>query len=325
MSKIHEALKKAQFEREANLLSSVQTAIAGTLAPERNISPASPVLSSTRSVTVPEHNVADSFGINFLREHCAKPSWKINSEIVLYAKDKNSSAGAEQFRTLRSRLYQLRQVRPISSLLITSALAGEGKTFVASNLAYSLARQPGRKVLMIDCDLRASQLHVPFGAPLSPGLADYLRGKTSLTQVMQRGTEENLYLIPGGNPVSDPTELLLNGKLADLLKQLAPTFDWIIVDSPPTLPVSDASSLADLCDGVLLVVQAAQTPFDAAQRASNAYRERNLVGAILNRVDVHYTYGADYPSGGVQQSRFTSGLSHERNAQWLKQPASAAE
>jgi len=200
----------------------------------------------------------------------------------------------EQFRTLRSRLYQVRDKQPLRSLLVTSSLPGEGKTFVANNLAHALARQQNCRVLLIDADLRRPDLHSGFGTPSSPGLAEYLKGEASEVSVIQKGLPEYLCFIPGGNKPANPAELLANGRLKSLLETIGPVFDWVILDSPPTLPVSDALMLAELCDGVLTVIRAAQTGFDSAQKSCHQLREKNLIGVALNCADDAAAYGSYY-------------------------------
>jgi protein-tyrosine kinase len=164
-------------------------------------------------------------------------------------------------------------------------VAEEGKTFVTANLGQSFARQPECRVLLIDGDLRASRLHLPFGAPALPGLADYLKGEADEAQITQVGAEGNLCLIPGGSLVPNPSELLHAGRMKLLLDKMAYMFDWILLDSPPALAVHDASFLADICDGVLFVVQAGSTNFEVAERASAGFRKRNLLGIVLNCVE----------------------------------------
>ncbi len=131
-----------------------------------------------------------------------------------------------------------------------------------------------------------------MGAPSAPGLTDYLRGEADEFSIIQADPQDNLFLIPAGRPVSNPAELLAGMQLKNLLDELAPVFDWIILDAPPVLPVSDASVLAGLCDGVILVVRAASTAFDLAQTACHEFREKNLIGVVLNRVEEEMTYGA---------------------------------
>jgi protein-tyrosine kinase len=306
MSKIHEALKKAQQERESNLLEATRT-VGPIAAPADTIhhGPGSPVMPDGFSM-LGRHSVQaqeDFVRFDQLIERCAKPVWRIDPGAMVFSEANEPSAGAEQFRILRTRLYHLRESRPLRSLVITSALAGEGKTFVAGNLAQVITRQRSRGVLLIDGDLRCSQLHLPLGAPSAPGLSDYLRGEAGVTEIVQHGRNENLCFIPGGNPVSDPAELILNGRLKDLVGRLTPTFDWIIFDSPPTLAASDASILADLCDGVLFVLRAASTSFDAALKASSEFRERNLIGVVLNRVEAQDNYYSGYSSYEYSRER----------------------
>jgi capsular exopolysaccharide synthesis family protein len=204
---------------------------------------------------------------------------------------KPGCGGSERFRTLRSRLYQIAATRTVRRLLVTSSVAAEGKTLVASNLAQSIVQQPEQRVLLLDADLRASRLHLALGAPNRPGLADYLRGDADEYEVIQKGTEENLCLIPGGGRVSNPSELLLSERMSDLLNRLTPIFDWIIIDSPPALPVHDASILADLANGVLLVVQAGSTHIDDAEKAAQEFQNKNLLGVVLNQVEKSDFYG----------------------------------
>ena len=115
--------------------------------------------------------------------------------------------------------------------------------------------------------------------------------------VIQHGQEGNLCLIPGGNEVSNPSELLSNGRLKMLLNRVTPVFDWVILDSPPCLPVSDASVLADMVDAVLIVVRAASTPADTAQRTCQELQGRNVVGVVLNAVKEAEGYGSYYYAG----------------------------
>jgi len=229
-----------------------------------------------------------------LLARCRRPHWKPDLQTMLFFSAQNHRDGTEEFRTLRSRLYQIREKQPVRTVLITSPLPGEGKTFVVANLAQVIARQYERRALLIDADLRFSRLHVPLGAPSSPGLSDYLLGEADEFSILQRGPRDNLFLIPGGKQVSNPVELIGNGRLKNLLHRLAPIFDWIILDSPPAVPVSDASLLADFCDGILLVVQAAVTPFDVAQKARQGFQNKPLLGVVLNRVEPGEAYSAYY-------------------------------
>ncbi len=235
-----------------------------------------------------------------LRTKCRKVEWKPDlSKMLFFTKNNHHAMGSEEFRTLRSRLYQIRAKQELRSVLISSAMPAEGKSFVAANLSQVIVRQLGRKALLIDADLRWSRLHRYLGAPDGPGLTEYLRGQASEMEVIQRGQLDNLYFIPGGTPVQNPSELIGNGRLKSLIQRMSPLVDWIIIDSPPAVPVADASTLADICDGVLLVVQSAVTPLEAAQKARQEFVNKPLLGVVLNQVQAkeaassyyYYYYG----------------------------------
>jgi protein-tyrosine kinase len=298
MSRIHEALKKAEQERSAVLATS-----AGVLTAAAAAGPAMPTIAAPDSEggrSLPtEELIAHSAGylrFDDLRKHCAHPQWHLDPNVNVFINSALTAHGSEQFRTLRSRLYQMRSSQQLRTLLVTSSVPAEGKTFVTNNLAQAIVRQPDRRALIIDADLRCSRLHVPLGAPASPGLTDYLRGEVDELAIIQHGLEGNLCFIPGGNAVTNPSELLSNGRMKILLDRVMPVFDWVILDSAPLLPVADSSLLADLVDGVLLVIRAGQTPVETAQRACQELQGRNIVGVVLNAVGPHHAYGAYYSS-----------------------------
>jgi capsular exopolysaccharide synthesis family protein len=167
---------------------------------------------------------------------------------MLFFQDDDSRIGAEEFRTLRNRLYQIREKMPLKRLMVTSALPQEGKSFVAANLAQVMVRQHGRRALVIDADLRNPGMHRHLGAAPSPGLAEYLLGECDEFAALQRGPMENLFFLPAGRAASSAPELLSNGRLKLLLQRVESLFDWIIIDTSPVIPVSDATLVASSCD-----------------------------------------------------------------------------
>jgi capsular exopolysaccharide synthesis family protein len=201
---------------------------------------------------------------------------------MLFMNSDDHAKGTEEYRTLRSRLYHLREKMKLKSVLVTSALPKEGKSFTSCNLAQVMVRQHGRRVLLIDADLRGPRLHLMLGTTAGPGLSDYLQGRSDEFAIMQRGAMENLFFIPSGSGIEDPAELVGNGRLKVLLQRLEPLFDWIIIDSPPAIPVSDAGVLAKACDGVLMVVRSNSTPADLARKALQEFSEEALIGIVLN-------------------------------------------
>lgn len=300
MSRIHEALKKAEQERSAGPGVEMPAPLEERVmigAPARKTEPST--LTTEALLPGPEASSTVRSSVEYLRfddlrARCAHPRWNPDPNLNVFLNPALSPHGAEQFRTLRSRLYQLRSNQPLRTVLITSSVPAEGKTFVTNNLAQAIIRQPDRRALIIDADLRCARLHIPLGAPAAPGLTDYLRGEADEMSIIQHGLEGNLCFIPGGNEVTNPSELLSNGQLKKLLDRLAPVFDWVLLDSPPCVPVADPSILADLCDGVLLVVKAGSTPSEVAQRACQEMSGKNVVGVVLNAAEESGLYGSAY-------------------------------
>lgn len=301
MSRIHEALKKAAEERSAQS-SNKASADLMDLSIREEVAGKPPVVEDVH-LKARAHEKPDSGRGHFddFAKRCAQTAWKIDPTANVYSAHGNNSVGAEKFRTLRSRLYQIASVQPLKRILVTSSTPAEGKTFVTANLAQSFIRQEDRRVLLIDSDLRASRLHLHVGASAKPGLSDYLRGDADEYQVTQMEKGGNLCLIPGGREVSNPSELLHSDRMKQLLDRMSLIFDWIILDSPPALAVHDASILADMCDGVLFVVRAGATDFELAAKASAEFREKNLLGVVLNRVEKSDSYGGYYYKYGHDQ------------------------
>lgn len=292
MSRIHDALKKAALSRNdlenASGVSGVEELISANELPAAG---------ETKTGSVPKVQQVSRNGagrFEELLEKCVKAQWKNDPRMSVFDGSEDHGTGAERFRTLRSRLYQISSVKELRRIVITSSVPAEGKTFVAANLARSITRQPDRRVLLIDADLRASRLHLALGATRTPGLADYLRGDAEECAVIQKGPEENLFFIPAGREVPNPSELLLNERLKKLLDWVTPCFDLIILDTPPALPVHDASIIADKCDGVLFVVLAGSTEHEVVGKAISEFQEKNLLGVVLNGVPTREGYGDYY-------------------------------
>jgi capsular exopolysaccharide synthesis family protein len=294
MSRIHEALKKAEQERAASQGGSAQP----SFAPETHESPLAtatveetPVMPSRAvnaggvPLTSSMPTFTNPYSLDALLARCPQLQWKPDEKTMLFFNGDDNACGTEEFRTLRSRLYHAREKITLKKILVTSALPKEGKSFTSSNLAQVLVRQHGRRVLLIDADLRGPRLHMMLGTTASPGLSDYLQGRSDEFAIMQRGPMENLFFIPSGQEISDPAELVANGRLKFLLQRVEALFDWIIIDSPPAVPVSDASVLAKACDGVVMVVRSNATPVDMARRAREEFPDQALVGVVLNGTD----------------------------------------
>jgi len=298
MSRIHDALKKAAQERSGRTVGGSETDILESAA-ERSASVATEQLLDGQAIrSGPGIATTANPDFDLLVQRCTQAEWNFTAQANLFEQSGEGRLGAERFRTLRSRLYQIAETRSLKSIVVTSSVPAEGKTFVVTNLAHSIARQMERRVILIDADLRAPRLHQVLGAPKGPGLSDYLRGKVDECAAIQRGKDPNLFLIPAGSDVDEPSELLLNERMGLLVGRLTKMFDWVILDSPPVLPVHDATVIATHCDGVLFVVKAGETDFQLADKAAAEFREKNLLGVVLNQVGTsdsggyYYYYGS---------------------------------
>jgi capsular exopolysaccharide synthesis family protein len=292
MSRIHEALKKAEQERAASQGGQVQPSYTTSaaaeppvIADEMPMAAAAGAPASSAAFTSAMPSFASPFSLDAMLARCPQLQWHPDEKTMLFFNGDDNARGTEEFRTLRSRLYHARERMTLKKILVTSALPKEGKSFTSSNLAQVLVRQHGRRVLLIDADLRGPRLHLMLGTTASPGLSDYLQGTSDEFSIMQRGPMENLFFIPSGHQISDAAELIANGRLKTLLQRVDALFDWIIIDSPPAVPVSDASVLAKACDGVLMVVRSNATPIDMARRAREEFPDEALVGVVLNGTD----------------------------------------
>lgn len=179
-----------------------------------------------------------------------------------------------------AQLHQAQQARALTTILVASALPGEGKSLTAANLALALSENYGKRVALIDADMRRPSLHVLFGTPGSPGLKDCLAGTIPACQIR---VSRSLTLIPAGTPETNPLERLSSSRLRVLLSEEAKRCDWVLIDAPPLAVCPDAGLLAPLTDGVVLVVRAGHTQLPAVETAIQAIGRERIVGVVLNR------------------------------------------
>lgn len=189
---------------------------------------------------------------------------------------------AEAFRLLGVRLRHLRRDRPLRKVLITSTIPGEGKSMVAANLACALALTTQQKVLLLEGDLRRPSLSSVFGVGQNSGLCECLKGEHTLANSIYRLEIPSLWILPAGSAQTNPLELLQSGRLSDLMDQLSGWFDWILIDSPPILPLADTSVWARLADGILLVTRQGTTDKRRLQSGLEALEPKKMIGAVVN-------------------------------------------
>lgn len=192
------------------------------------------------------------------------------------------SPAAEAFHLLGVRLRHMRRQRQLKKILITSTIPQEGKSMVASNLACTIALRTQQKVLLLEGDVRRPTQSKIFGLPKKPGICEWLNGDRTLIKSMYRLEGPEIWILPAGMATGNSLELLQSGRAALMMEQLTNWFDWLIIDSPPVLPLADTSVWTNLADGILLVARQGTTQKRQLQRGLEALGTQKLIGAILN-------------------------------------------
>src|SRR5271166_3466998 len=206
---------------------------------------------------------------------------------------------AESYRALRTSLLLSNLGAPPKVIMVTSSLPQEGKTTTSINCAVVLA-QKGVRVLLIDADLRRPSIHKTLGMGPRSGLSNVLTGSTKLEQAITRtAILPNLFVLPAGTPPPNPAELLASANMRDVLDQLRGQYDHIVVDTPPTLSVTDAVVLSPRADAIVLVIRSGQTTKQALRRSRDILMQVNakVSGVLLNAVDLSspdYYYYYEY-------------------------------
>jgi capsular exopolysaccharide synthesis family protein len=195
------------------------------------------------------------------------------------------SPAADRFRYLRMRLREHGDAGKLKTLLITSPLSSDGKSTVILNLATALAERGRRSVLLIDADLHRSHLVEKLGLNTWTGLTECLHDGCDPHTAIRRIDPLGWHLLPSGEPRKNPTELLQTPALANVIRSAAAHFDWVLIDSPPAVLLTDAVSLQQHVDATLLVVRAGQTPREAIEQATALLGTRKMFGVVLNGLD----------------------------------------
>jgi capsular exopolysaccharide synthesis family protein len=189
----------------------------------------------------------------------------------------------EQYRKLAATLHHAQGDRGLKLIMVTSANPGEGKSLTASNLALTLSESYQRRVLLIDADLRRPSLHDILGVPNGTGLSDGL-ARDSIEGLGVVEVSPRLSVLPSGRPMEDPTGSLTSSQMRRILDEAKAAYDWAIIDTPPIGMLTDAKLLAEMVDGVVLVVEAEKTPYPDLLRAIDTIGRERVLGAVLNRL-----------------------------------------
>ena len=204
---------------------------------------------------------------------------------------------AEQFKLLRTNLLFPVSGSPPRTIMVTSAVPGEGKSFVSANLAISIAQGIDEHVLLMDCDIRRPSIHTRFGFNDVRGLSDYLADGASIFSLLLKTKLNKLTILPGGKPYNNPSELLTSEKMSALLKEVKTRYTdrYIIIDSPPPKLTAEASAIARQVDGIILVVKYGSTNREIVSDLINIIGKEKILGVIINWFDMrsssYYGYG----------------------------------
>ncbi len=200
---------------------------------------------------------------------------------------------AEAIRLLGVRLRDLRRIRPLKKLLITSSIPQEGKSTISANLACALALSSDEKVLLVEGDLRRPSLPRIFGLGATSGIEKCVKDEGRSLTGIYRLENAGIWILPAGEIFGNPLELLQSQQLQSVMERLATYFDWIIIDSPPVLPLADTSIWMRMADGVLLVTRQGTTQKRQLQKGLEALDQKKLLGAVMNGA-VASTYSGYY-------------------------------
>ena len=297
MSRIEEALKRASLGGTTRAAAAV-TKDAGS-APENLISVAHFPREARDEPGPREANIEVPRVMAVARAAVRLPgpfAHAVEGKLILSNAD---PIAVEQYRRLAATLHSIQVEHGTKTLMVASALPGEGKTLTVTNLALTLSESYGRRVLLIDADLRRPSVHEVLAVPNDRGLSDALRtdsGELPLVQVRPK-----LWVLPAGRADSNPMAGLTSDRMRAVLRESAVQFDWVLVDTPPVGIMPDAHLLAGLTEGVVFVIAAGATPFALVARAVSEIGRDNIIGTVLNRIEpgsnpasgyYHQYYGA---------------------------------
>jgi capsular exopolysaccharide synthesis family protein len=220
---------------------------------------------------------------------------KINDNRLLITHHDPKSPVSEAFRTLRTNIQFASPDKPLHSIMITSAGPAEGKSTVLANLAIAMA-QAGKKVIVVDADMRRPNQHKIFGVPQTPGLTNVLVGMASLEDVFKPTGIDGLSIVPSGPVAPNPSELVGSKMMKTVIQETCDKADVVLFDAPPVVAVTDAAVLAPQLDGVLLLISSGTVAREAALGAKALLEkvDANILGVVLNNVSSKDSYGYYY-------------------------------
>jgi protein-tyrosine kinase len=209
----------------------------------------------------------------------------VAEKLMLSGDHSGDRMAVEQYRRLAARLMLAKAEHRITTVMVTSALPGEGKTLTAANLALTLSESYKREVLLVDADLRRPCVHQIFQVPNASGLNDGLKVDAD-RRIPLLQFSDRLTLLTAGRPDADPMSVLSGSRMKRVLSEAKERFEWVLIDTPPIALLTDAHLLSGLVDAVVMVVRAGVTPLPAIKKAVAAVGPDRILGVVLNHADV---------------------------------------
>jgi capsular exopolysaccharide synthesis family protein len=219
-------------------------------------------------------------------EHCPLFSIASMPQNRLISVSDEHGLAAEKMRVLATKLRHLAERRTLKRLLVTSSMKGEGKSVVSANLAITLANSAKARVLLIDGDLRQPTLAAKLGCNASGTLADWWNQDLSIDKILCKEKDLPLWFLPAGQFTSQPLEVLQSTRAATLVAELSDMFDWIVIDSPPLVPLADSSVWSNMADGILVVVREKFTQVEFLNKSIETIDSKKLLGLVMNDTTV---------------------------------------
>ncbi len=288
MGKIFEALEKAKLSITGN-----SSHLEGGKFPETDLNHKDPV-------TIEESEIKANTGHGHSEEVSDSSFFFERMDSSLVTLTRPNSLESEQFRLLKNNILFPEKGTPPRSIMITSASPGEGKSFVAANLAVSIAQNIDEHVLLMDCDLRSPKIHSIFNLPGQPGLSEYLSKAKPLSSLLVKTFINKLTILPAGTIPKNPSELLSSEQMRRLVHEVRLRYSdrYIIIDTPPPYITSETSALVRQVDGVIMVVRHGKTRKKDVQDIIDIYGKEKIIGVVQNFAKKRPGYGYGYYKHG---------------------------
>ncbi len=289
MGKIFDALEKSTKKQNTSIVIDETPEIVVNRHPEDKNKDKEPTVFSYKASDRVRNSKREKQAVPFDRTEALYDYDKMDKNLVTLLNPR--SFEAEQFKMLRTNLLFNVSGKSPRSIIVTSSVPSEGKSFVAANLSISIAQSIQEHVLLIDCDMRIPSIHKLFGFGDVPGLSEYLSNDRSLSSLILKTKVDKLSILPGGKPPHNPSELLSSQHMSNLLEEVKDRYRdrYIVIDTPPPKLTAETSAISRQVDGILLVVGYGSTPRRMVSDLIEVMGKEKILGVIFNKFDMQFS------------------------------------